>query len=156
MSGRPGAPRYTREQRDALLHAVMVNGLSIAEAHRRAKAGKLGLPAFEIPYSSAIDIIRGDRDSYALRNPDVMRSEIDADILAMAAAARKVAARVKAQADPDPDLIRRAVQALKVARDAVATAPKRNTPTAPEPPHTTAPNVLDALGLTAAQPSTTT
>jgi hypothetical protein len=147
---RPGAPRYTRDQRDAILRAVMVQGISIADARRRAIAGELDVPAFRIPYASACDIVRHDRDSYTLRNPDVMRSEIDREILAMAGAARKVAAKLRTQPDPNPDEIKRAVQALAAARAAIQTAPKP----APRPAGKTAqdttptpPSVLTRLGI---------
>src|SRR4051812_28952734 len=66
--------KYTGQQREAIVHAVLAGGLSIAEAPRRAVAGELsGVPAFTLPCSSAVEIVKQGRSSFeakALLDPD--------------------------------------------------------------------------------------
>ena len=58
--------RYTDPQRDAIVHAVLVDGLSRGEARRLAEAGKLadGLAPFRIPYSSTVAMVAKASESF--------------------------------------------------------------------------------------------
>lgn len=69
------AARFTRHftdaQKNAFLTAVLVNGHTIAAARRMAKAGQLGVPAFEIG-TYAYRLVDRSRDSFEAINDDAL------------------------------------------------------------------------------------
>lgn len=64
--------RYTDQQKDALLKAVLVDGLTVAEATRRAPQGRLGIEPFTVNRLYAYDIVNGGREGYEERNPEAL------------------------------------------------------------------------------------
>ena len=52
-----GQLRYSDDQRDAIVSAVLDDGLSARESAEKASAGELGVPAFDIPVSTAQAIV---------------------------------------------------------------------------------------------------
>ena len=52
-----GQLRYSDDQRDAIVSAVLDDGLSARESAEKASAGELGVPAFHIPVSTAQAIV---------------------------------------------------------------------------------------------------
>ncbi len=83
-------PTYAPEEREAIIHAVLDEGLSARQAVERAAAGELGIPAFEMPVSTAQDIVgdakrnvtvgeyRDRLEALAARGLAVVEGEMDA------------------------------------------------------------------------------
>ena len=114
----PPTRRYTPEQREALLQAVVINGLSVAEAVRRARAGELpGTGAFRIPYQSASTIINKGRDAFAVSAPHRARAALDRAALTVVDHALKAARNLGDEANPAA--IKRAADAITAARRAL-------------------------------------
>jgi hypothetical protein len=135
---------YNDLQRQALLTAVVLDGLTIAEAQRRAIAGELpGTPAFNIKYNSAADIVRRGREAFeirALRDPEHARKTLDADALLVCGyahlATKAIEKAVKAGETPDAATVRKAADAITSARRALGPAPRKPAPKPePETPH---------------------
>ena len=124
---------YTRAQRDALLRAVVIDGLTVAEACRRANAGELpGIDAFRVPYGSASDIVRKDRETFqvrALADIDHAREVLEADTLRLAGyahiTARAIEKQVLAGETPDPTAVKKAAEAVTAVRRALGPAPRK-------------------------------
>lgn len=72
---------YTDQQRQAVLHAHLVEGLSIAETERLAMAGKLGdgLEPFGRP-RFGYSIVSHGRETYEAQNPDALDSGSNAEL----------------------------------------------------------------------------
>jgi hypothetical protein len=54
-------PFYSDEQREAIIKAVLEDGLSARQAVEKARLGDLGIAAFEMPVSTAQGIVRHAR-----------------------------------------------------------------------------------------------
>jgi hypothetical protein len=136
--------RYSERQRDAVLRAVLVDGLSVAEAHRHAVAGELpGVPAFALTYRSAVAIVAKGRDSFdaqQLQDPAEAHAALDDDALAIAGRTHQ-AVTILRRGDKLPDGLD--LVALKKAADAVAATrralPPRRAPKTTEPADQDAP-----------------
>lgn len=63
--------RYTQAQKDAILKAVLLDGLYVAEAIRRAARGELDVAAFTIG-DYAYDIVKNGRDDFEGRNDEAL------------------------------------------------------------------------------------
>ena len=132
--------RYTEPQRDAIVHAVLVDGLSRGEAQRRAEAGTLAdaLAPFRIPYSSTVAIVAKASESFfaeQMRNPAHARAVLDADALRLVELAhttveKVTAAAKKAGGNPDPVAVKRAAEAITSARRALPPERPATKPTA--------------------------
>ncbi|HWK30110.1 MAG TPA: hypothetical protein VNS09_26300 [Solirubrobacter sp.] len=145
-----GQRHYPEPQREALLQAVVINGLSIAEAVRRAKAGTLGdVSPFTIPYSSAKTIVANGRDAFAVSAPDRAHGAIDRAALQLVGQALRAANQLAD--DADPVAIKRTADALVAARRALPPQPKTPKPAEPQEPTTTAPDPAVAALLKAAE-----
>jgi hypothetical protein len=64
--------RYTDEQKDALLHAVLIDNVSVAEAVRRATRGELGVASFTFNLQYAYQVIKTGREDFEARNPEAL------------------------------------------------------------------------------------
>lgn len=141
--------RYTEAEKDAILHAVLIDNQTVAKTITDAADGKLNVPAFTVNRQYAYQIVKDNREAYEARNPEALRQAIDNELTTLAAKAL-AQARTLAKAEmADPDLLRRTVQALKAAQSALAkpATPPKNTPqsqTAPMNTPTT-PDVLAGL-----------
>jgi hypothetical protein len=107
--------RYTAQHKDAILQAVLMDGHSVQEAIRRARAGQLGIPAFEIG-NYAYDIVRDGREAYEARNDTALDHAIDEALRADAVAAlkhdRALRARFKQDGTADPEALKRSAVAM--------------------------------------------
>lgn len=72
--------RYTALQKEALLRAVCIDRMTVADAVRAAAAGELGLPAFEINRQYAYDILKKDRDAFEAGNEEALEAAIDHEL----------------------------------------------------------------------------
>ena len=120
--------RYTDPQRDSIVRAVLVDGLSRGEARRLAEAGKLadGLAPFRIPYSSTVAMVKRASESFfaeQMRSPTNARRLLDADALRLVELAHttveKVTAAAKKDGSPDPVAVKKAADAITAARRAL-------------------------------------
>jgi hypothetical protein len=64
--------KYSEAEKDALMKAVFVDGITVAEAVRRAPQGRLDVPAFTLNLQYAYDIVKTGRDGYEERNPEAL------------------------------------------------------------------------------------
>lgn len=124
--------RYSDEQKTAFLRAVLVEGMAVQEAMRRAADGRLGVPAFEG---------RGTHWGYTLRNTYAAAFEAMNDEALAAATQRELRAAHLANlkalrelpADADPARRASAAKALRETQRAMeapsarGVAPKRKT-----------------------------
>jgi hypothetical protein len=146
--------RYTDEQKTAFLKAVLVDGLAVQEAMRRAADGRLGVPAFEG---------RGTHWGYTLRNTYAAAFEAMNDEALAAATQRELRAAHLANlkalrelpADADPARRASAAKALRETQRAMeapsarGVAPKRKAepePAKPEKPDGTLGELLAMAG----------
>jgi hypothetical protein len=140
--------RYTTEQKHALMHAVLVDKITTAEACRRAPHGRLGVEAFTIDPGYADSLISKGRVAFEAATPEALRTAIDGQLIKLAAKALKQARALEAQDVADPDQIRTAIKALKEAKTGLA-APvaKPKVPQAPgsEEPAKPGADVLSGL-----------
>jgi hypothetical protein len=117
-------PRFTRRYNDAqkaaLLKAVLSDGISTAEAVRRAASGDLGVPAFKLDKVYAYQLVGKGREAFEAQNPEALRLSIDRQIVAMARKALKMARALEKQQDPDPAALKAWVAALKAAQTGLA------------------------------------
>lgn len=155
--------KYTNAQRDALLRAVVHDGLTIAEARQRAIDGGLpGVDAFDIPYGSASDIVRRGRGLFeiqVLRDVDHARTTLDNDALQLVGlahlATEALRAKVRAGETPDPAAVRKAADAITSARRALGPQPRKpakqptTNGTEPEP---VSPELAELLGRLEVEP----
>lgn len=111
--------QYTDVQKDALLSAVILDGLTVAEAVRRANAGTLGLPAFKLDRLYAYQLVKQGREAFRLRNPAALHKTIDTLLTELAGLAVNQAEDVVARAkkgDIAAADIKRAISDLKAAK----------------------------------------
>jgi hypothetical protein len=114
--------RYTTTQKDALLHAVLVNGHTGADAVRMAREGRLGIPAFEVDRHYVYTILRKGREGYEARNDDALEAAAEAELKANLQAAvahnRALLAKLKRDGSDDPEALARSSQALSAVKRA--------------------------------------
>jgi transposase-like protein len=137
--------RYTDQQKDALLKAVLVDGLSIAEAARRAPHGRLGVDAFDVNRQYAYDLVKKGRDGYEERNPEALELATANELRRLHRLNLKRSRGLTEASDPDE--IKRAAQALSATRSAMR-GPGGSKPKVHEPapaPETPAPRGDDVL-----------
>lgn len=156
MAGRARFTRkYTDEQIEAFLRAVLIDHTPVAAAVRKAEAGQLGVPGFTLNRVYAYELVKRRREGYEQEHPEAAVAAIDKALMALANKALSQS-RILAKAEmADPDAIKRTVQALTTARAAIRPetrpAPKQSASPKGEPePSNTAENTLTSL-LTTAQ-----
>jgi hypothetical protein len=120
-----GAARFTAHftdaQKEAIMRAVLVEGMTVADAMRGAAAGTLGVPAFTIG-RYAYDLVKDGRERYEANNDSALHHSIDVEMKALEIAALKHAratrARLKGDGSDSPDAIAKAAKALSDTRRA--------------------------------------
>jgi hypothetical protein len=60
--------RFTQAQKDAILKAVLIDQMTPAQAWRAAKAGTLGMPAFDTGQRHVYTIVRRGREAFESEN----------------------------------------------------------------------------------------
>lgn len=123
--------RYSDAEKDALMRAVLVDGVIVAEAVRRAPQGRLGVPAFHLDLQYAYQLVKNGRERFESANPDALRGAIDQHLIKLAAKALKQARALEAQDVADPDQIRVAIRSLKEAKTGLQAPAKA--PMSPRP-----------------------
>jgi hypothetical protein len=128
--------RFTQAQKDALLRAVLIDGHTVKAARDMARAGQLGVPAFEIGVY-AYDVIKSGRDQFEQSNETALDLAIDAELKRTAAAAlahnRSLLASFKRDGTSDPDALRRSAQTLSAIKRARREAANPRAATKPKP-----------------------
>jgi hypothetical protein len=71
--------RYTEAQKQAILHAVLIGQMTVAQAIEAAKAGELGVPAFHIG-AYAYDIVKKGRDQFEAQHDDALTLAVEAEL----------------------------------------------------------------------------
>lgn len=139
--------RYTDAEKQAILRSVIVERQSVVQTVRKAAAGELGVPAFDLNKTYAYEIVKREREAYEAQNTDALATGIDEAISRLAAKTLRMARTLERMAEPNPDEVRRTVQALKTARAALRepNAPKNDAPTLVQTNATQAPNVIETL-----------
>jgi hypothetical protein len=124
MSSTSGArftAHYSDEQKGAIMRAVLVEGMTVADAIRAGRAGQLGLPAFDIG-RYAYQLVRLGRDQYEADHDSALHRSIDGELKALEIAALKHAratrARLKGDGSDSPDAIAKAARGLAETRKA--------------------------------------
>lgn len=112
---------FTDAQKEAVIRAVAVEGHTVADVIRKARAGELGLPAFDIG-RYAYQLVRDGRERYEADHDDALHAGIDRELKALEIAAlahaRAVRARLKGDGTDSPDAIAKAAQGLSATRKA--------------------------------------
>lgn len=109
--------RYTHEQQLALLEAVLIDGMRVSEAIRKAREGGLkDTPACDWG-SYAYKIIKRERDTFEVESPLALRRAIDVELHHLAVntmrQARRLNEKQKTGQDVDYETVRKAALALR-------------------------------------------
>jgi len=123
-------PRFSDSQREAILDAVLVKGLSARASTRAAAAGELeGTDAFTMSASTAAGLVRKHRDEYAVRDTASAQAALEADALVLARiahrATRDIESKVAKGEDPDLISVKRAAEAITAAKRALGPTPRK-------------------------------
>lgn len=112
---------FTKEQKDALMRAVCVDGHSIAQARRMARNGELGMPAFTIG-TYAYKYIREHRETFERQDDQALNRAIKDELRHAEVDAlnelREVRRKAKTDGKRDVNALARASKALAVIRQA--------------------------------------
>lgn len=114
--------RYTQAQKDALIRAVCLERVTVAEAVRMAERGDLGMPAFKMQREYAYELVSKGREAFEASNETALGQTGD-DLLRLAehdavAHLRRVRAQLKRDGTDDPTRLVKATQALSGVRKA--------------------------------------
>jgi hypothetical protein len=109
--------KYSEAEKDALMKAVFVDGITVAEAVRRAPQGRLDVPAFTLNLQYAYDIVKTGRDGYEERNPEALELATANELRRLHRLNLKRSRGLTEASDPDE--IKRAAQALSATRSAM-------------------------------------
>ena len=100
---------------------VLVEGHTVADTIRRANAGQLGMPAFDIG-RYAYQLVRDGRDQYEAEHEDALHRGIDDELKALEIAAlshaRAIRRRFKGDGSDSPEALAKAAQALSATKKA--------------------------------------
>jgi len=112
---------FTDAQKEAIMRSALVEGRTVADTIRAAKAGELGMPAFDIG-RYAYQLVRDGRDRYEGQNDEALHRSIDDELHALEIAAlshaRAIRRRLKGDGTDNPDSIAKAAQGLSATRKA--------------------------------------
>ena len=125
--------RFSDGQREAILHAVLTDGMSARAAARAAAAGELpDMAAFRMAPSTAAELIRRERDNYRLRDPETAAATLADDAVKLARFAHQATTAIEAATGrgetPDPIAVKRAAEAVTAARRALGPQPAKPVP----------------------------
>jgi hypothetical protein len=123
--------RFTDVQVQAIMRAHLIDGYIVSDVWRMAKAGELGLPAFEPDRRYIYQLIKNNRDQFEASNPEALAAATT-KALAMAHKANLDALRnLPKTADPG-ERARLAKALADTQRTLTANAPKRDVPREPQ------------------------
>lgn len=71
--------RYTDDQKQAILRAVLIDGHTVAQAIVMAGVGELGVPAFAIGVY-AYDVVKKGRDAFEAEHDDALTAAIEHEL----------------------------------------------------------------------------
>jgi len=112
---------FTQAQKDAILRSVLAEGHTVSATIKRAKAGELGVPAFEIG-RYAYQLVRMHRDTFEAANEDALAHALEAELKALEIAAvqhsRAVRKKLRGDGTDNPAQISEAAKALSAAKRA--------------------------------------
>jgi hypothetical protein len=112
---------FTDAQKEAILRSVLVDGRTVADTIRAAKAGELGMPAFDIG-RYAYQLVRLGRDTFEAANDEALANAVEAELKALEIAAvnhsRATRRRLKLDGTDNPAQISEAAKALSAAKRA--------------------------------------
>lgn len=146
--------RYTDEQVNAIMRAVLIDGHKVAQAIRMAETGQLDTPAFKLDRRYAYQLVKKRRDAFEMANPEAMAHSTEAELRRIHAL--NLAKARKLDGDSDPTEIAKIAKATAETLRAIKTSETKPPARAkapmntPEPerntaPKTTAPDVLAGL-----------
>jgi len=138
--------KWTDVQREAVISAVLEEGMTVREAVTAGASGQLGLAPFTMPKGTGYHVVAQAKRE---RNPEEMfTAEVDKYRRRAAKLVDRGLQQLEEQDSPAPNQIREVVRAVKELRGMASPSrpePKRKTNgTAPEPP-TDVPDLLTRL-----------
>lgn len=116
---------YTEEQKNALLEAVLVDGMRVAPAVRLAAQGRLkGTPAVEWHKNYAYKVVARNRASYEAKNDQALALAIDRALHDAALGTLKQLRALNEKDDPDPAKVKATVLTLRTLKADLKKPPK--------------------------------
>lgn len=118
------------------MRSVLAEGRTVADTIRMAKAGELGMPAFDIG-RYAYQLVRLGREQYEAGNEDALAHALEAELKALEIAAvqhsRAIRKRLKGDGSDNPEAIAKAAQSLSATKKARREAQNAHKATKPKP-----------------------